>query len=343
MERKMKALWKTEPKAGAELKEADIPKPKENEVLIKVKACGVCGTDKHIYNWDKWSESRIKPPMIFGHEFSGEVIEKGNKTEKVELGDFVSGETHLADFTCFQCRIGNAHICENLKILGVDVNGSFAEYLTLPWQNAIINDKKISHETSSVQEPFGNAVHTVFAQETKGKTVSVFGCGPIGLYAVMILKKIGAERIFAVDVNDFRLNIAEKLGAEVIDAKKEKSDEVILKETCRGADVFLEMSGHPDSLKKGFNALRGGGEAAILGVFPDEVKLDVNNGITFKSAVVRGINGRRMFETWDKVKELQKQGIDLSKIITHKFKLEEFEKGFDLINTGNCGKIVLIP
>ena len=190
----------------------------------------------------------------------------------------------------------------------------------------------------------GNAVHTVFAQEVEGKTVSVFGCGPIGLCAVMICKMIGAKQVFAIDVNEYRLDMAEKLGADVIiDAKKDDPKKIILNETKRGTDVFLEISGHPNSLKTGFESLRAGGEAAILGVFPEDVKLDINNYIVFKSAVIRGINGRKMFQTWDKVAELQKQGFDLSKIITHKFKLEEFEKAFELINSGNCGKIILIP
>lgn len=340
----MKALWKAKEGKGAELKETEIPKIKPNEVLIKIKACSICGTDLHIFEWDKWAESRIKTPMIFGHEFAGEVIKKGSLVERTEIGDHVSGETHLADFNCFQCSIGNAHICENLKILGVDTNGSFAEYIALPEKNAIINDKKFPHEIATAQEPLGNAVHTVFAQDVSAKKVSVFGCGPIGLSAIMLCKKLGATEIIAVDVNDYRLKMAEKLGATMtINALKEDPAKKILEKTKRGTDVFLEISGHENSLRKGFEALRPGGEAAILGVFPDEVKLDVNNAIVFKYATVRGINGRKLFDSWIKAKELQRNGFDLSKIITHKFKLEEFEKAFELMKTGNCGKIVLIP
>lgn len=340
----MKALFKSEPKKGAELKETDIPQIGPKDVLVKIKACSICGTDVHIFEWDHWAETRIKTPMIFGHEFSGEVIEKGELVESIEIGDHVSGETHLADFTCFQCRIGNAHICENLKILGVDTNGSFAEYIAIPEKNAIKNDKKIPHEIATAQEPLGNAVHTVFSQEIKDKTVSVFGCGPIGLCAIMLCKMIGAKKIFAVDVNPFRLEMAEKLGAtKIINAKKENPVEVLLKETTRGVDVFLEISGHEASLKAGFESLRGGGNVAILGVFPNDVSIDINNSIVFKSANIKGINGRKLFESWEKVAEVQKKGFDLSKIITHKFKLEEFEKAFELIKTGKCGKIVLIP
>ncbi len=344
MKGKMKALWKTKTGKGAELKEADIPQIKDDEVLIKVKACSICGTDLHIFEWDAWAESRIKTPMIFGHEFSGEVIEKGSQVKEIKIGDHVSGETHIADFSCFQCKLGNYHICENLKILGVDTNGSFAEYVAIPWRNAIKNDKSISHEVTTAQEPLGNAVHTVFAQPIKGKKVSIFGCGPIGLSAIMLCKMIGATEIFAVDVNPFRLEKAKELGAtRVINAKEENPAEVILKETKRGVDVFLEMSGHESSLKAGFESLRGEGDVALLGVFPGEVKLDVNNAIVFKYATIRGINGRKMFESWDKVKEVQKNGFDLKKIISHKFKLEEFEKAFELLKNGEATKIVLIP
>ncbi len=341
----MKALWKTSAKRGAELKEAPIPKLSPRDVLVKVKACSICGTDLHIYEWDNWAASRIKPPMIFGHEFAGEVVETGSLVTKVNVGDHVSGETHIADFNCFQCRIANAHICENLKILGVDTNGSYAEYIAIPENNAIQNDKSIPHDVATAQEPLGNAVHTVFAQEIAGKKVSIFGCGPIGLCAVMLAKAAGATEIYAVDANDYRLQMAKKMGAtRTMNALKENPAKTILKETTRGVDVFLEISGHEAALKAGFESMRPGGDAAILGVFPKDVTLDINNYLVFKQATVRGINGRRLFDTWYKVAAFQKAGaVDLRKIITHKFKLEEYEKAFELIKSGNCGKIVLIP
>ena len=341
----MKALWKTSAKPGAELLDADIPKLKPMEVLVKIKASSICGTDVHIYEWDNWAKSRIKPPMIFGHEFAGEIVEIGSLVTKRKVGDHVSGETHIADYNCFQCRIGNAHICENLKILGVDTNGSYAGYIALPENNAIPNDNSLPHEVATAQEPLGNAVHTVFSQPVAGNKVSIFGCGPIGLCAIMLCKAAGATEIYAVDANDYRLNMAKKLGATLtINAKTEDPAKRINKETERGVDVFLEMSGNSNALKSGFESLRSGGEAAILGVFPNNVELDINNYIVFKSATVRGINGRKLFDTWYKVDSFQKSGaVDLRKIITHKFKLEEYEKAFELMKTGNCGKIVLIP
>lgn len=345
MDGKMKALMKTSPKPGAELKEAPIPKLGPRDVLVKVKACSICGTDQHIYGWDKWAQSRIKTPMIFGHEFAGEIVEIGTLVTKAQVGDHVSGETHLADFNCFQCRIANAHICENLKILGVDTNGSYAEYISLPENNAIHNDKSIPHDVATAQEPLGNAVHTAFAQEIPGRKVSIFGCGPIGLCAVMLCKAAGAAEIYAVDANDYRLSMAKKLGATMtINGRSEDAAKIIKKETTRGVDVFLEMSGHEAALRAGFESLRGGGDAAILGVFPDEVKIDINNYVVFKQATVRGINGRQLFDTWYKVAAFQKSGaVDLRRIITHKFKLEEYEKAFELMKSGNCGKIVMIP
>ncbi|MFH1442526.1 MAG: L-threonine 3-dehydrogenase [Candidatus Micrarchaeota archaeon] len=345
MEGKMKALWKTAAKPGAELKEAPIPKIGPKDVLVKVKACSICGTDLHIYGWDQWAQSRIKPPMIFGHEFAGEIVEIGSLVERVKVGDHVSGETHIADWTCFQCSIGNAHICEKMKILGVDTNGSYAEFVAIPAANAIVNNKDIPHDIETAQEPLGNAVHTVFAQPVSGKKVSVFGCGPIGLCAIMLAKASGATEIYAVDANDYRLQMAKKLGATLtINAKNEDAGAVIKKETGRGVDVFIEMSGHEGALKSGFESLRPGGEAAILGVFPGSVSLDINNAVVFKQATVRGINGRKLYDTWHMVAAMQESGaVDLRKIITHKFKLEEYEKAFELMKSGQCGKVVMIP
>ena len=345
MDGNMMALWKTSPKPGAELKEAVVPKIGPKEVLVKVKACSICGTDMHIYGWDAWAQSRIKTPVIFGHEFAGEIVEVGKLVESAKIGDHVSGETHIACWNCYQCRIGNAHICETMKILGVDTNGSYASFVALPEKNAIQNDKSIPHEVATAQEPLGNAVHTVFAQEIAGRSVSIFGCGPIGLAAVMLAKAAGATEIYAVDANDYRLKMAKSLGATLaINAKTEDAAKRIKKETGRGVDVFLEMSGNEGALKSGFDSLRAGGDAAILGVFPKDVSLDINNAIVFKSATVRGINGRKLFDTWYKVAAFQKSGaVDLRKIITHKFKLGEYEKAFELMKTGNCGKIVLTP
>ncbi len=345
MQGNMRAICKTKAGLGAELRELPIPKLGPRDVLVKVKACSICGTDLHIYGWDEWAKARIKIPMVFGHEFCGDIVEVGNLVSKVQAGDFVTGETHIADYNCWQCRIANAHICENLKILGVDTQGSYAEYVAIPENNAIVNDKNMPPELASVQEPLGNAVHSVFSQEIAANQVSIFGCGPIGLCAIQLCKAAGATKVYAVDTNPYRLEMAKKNGADiVINAKTENAAQHILKETKRGVDVFLEMSGNEKALQQGFESLRPGGSAAILGVFGQPVTLDITNAIVFKQATVRGINGRKLFDTWHKVKDLlASKKVDLRKIVTHQFKLEEYEKAFELMKSGNCGKVVLFP
>ena len=345
MQGTMKAIQKPGPAPGAKLVTVPVPKLGPRDVLVKIKACSICGTDLHIWNWDAWAQGRIKPPLVFGHEFCGEIVEVGSLVGKVVVGDFVSGETHIADYNCWQCREANAHICENLKILGVDTQGSYAEYVAIPENNAIVNDKSLPIEWATAQEPLGNAVHTVFAQPVSGKTVSIFGCGPIGLCAIQLCKAAGATRVFAVDASDYRVEMARRMGADVvINARKEDAAQRILQETGRGVDVFLEISGHADALRAGFKSMRPAGEAAILGVFGEPVELDVSNAIVFKQATVRGINGRRLFTTWHQVAALLKaKKVDLGKIITHKFKIEEYEKAFELMKSGNCGKVVMYP
>lgn len=345
MKGKMKALMKTRAAPGAELLEKEVPELAPRDVLVKVRACSICGTDVHIYEWDEWAQNRIKPPMVFGHEFCGDIVEVGSLVTKVNVGDFVSGETHLADYNCFQCRIANAHICENLKILGIDTDGSYADYVVIPENSAIVNDKSLPLEVASAQEPLGNAVHTVFAQEIAGRTVSVFGCGPIGLCAIALCKVAGATRVYAIDINDYRLNLARKMEADVVlNASRDDVVGTIMRETKRGVDVFLEVSGAEKAIRDGFKSLRPGGDAAMLGIPSREVPLDFANAIVFKQATVRGINGRRLFDTWYKVGAFLKSGaIDLRKIITHKFALKDYEKAFELMKSGNSGKIVLFP
>lgn len=341
----MKALMKKKPAPGAEWTQTDIPKLGARDVLVKIKATSICGTDLHIYHWDDWAKSRVKTPRIFGHEFCGDIVEVGELVSKVNVGDYVSGETHLADYNCFQCRIANAHICEHLKILGIDRNGSYAEYISLPENSCIQNDRRLPPKLATVQEPLGNAVHAVFAQPIAGNQVSIFGCGPIGLCAIQLCKVAGATNIFAVDQNEYRLKMAKSFGADyVINATTENAAKRILKETKRGVDVFLEMSGNEKALQQGFKSMRPGGNAAILGVFGKSVSLDVTNAVVFKQATVRGITGRRLFETWHKVKAFLRSGkVDLNQLVTHEFKLEEYGKAFALMTSGNCGKIVLYP
>jgi threonine 3-dehydrogenase len=345
----MTAVWKTRGEQGFEIKDAEVPVPKDDEVLIKVKATSICGTDLHIYKWDEWAQKRIGKniPYIFGHEVAGEIVEMGKSTKGLSIGEHVSAETHISCGYCFQCKTGNEHICENVKILGVDTNGTFAEYLTLPYRNAWVNDKKIPHWVATAQEPLGNAVHTVFDGEIAGKTVIIIGMGPIGVCAVGLCKAAGAEKVIAVGHQDNRLKFAEEFGADLlINSKTEGIDvrkEIMDATDGRGADVFLEMAGTPSSFNDGMATLRPGGRASILGVFSKPFEVDMT-GIVFKGARVTGINGRRMFDTWYKSKAFLSSGkIKLEKLVTHRFKLEEIGKGFDVLIKREGMKVVLEP
>lgn len=341
----MKAIVKTAAAPGAELVRVPLPQVPRHHVLIKVLATAICGTDLHIYNWDPWAQGRVKVPRLFGHEFCGEVVDLGADVTHVQPGDFVSGETHVTCGRCYYCRSGLGHICQEVQILGVDRDGCFAEYVVLPEQNVWKMERSVPVEIAAIQDPLGNAVHTAFAQELTGNSVEVIGCGPIGLCAVSIARKAGASKIYAADVNPFRLELARKLGADVtIDSRTQRTDQVILEETAGfGVDVLLEMSGHAEAIRQGFRALRKGGEAALLGIPSQPMELDLADAIVFKGATVRGINGRKMFQTWYKAMDLLAAGLDISPIITARFKLDEFAEAFDLARSGNAGKIILYP
>jgi threonine 3-dehydrogenase len=345
---KMLSVWKSSPKEGLEVKETNVPKIKDDEVLVKVKATSICGTDIHIYKWDQWAQNRIGKniPYIFGHEISGEIAELGKNVRGLNIGDHVSAETHISCGYCFQCRTGNEHICENVKILGVDTNGTFAQYLALPYRNAWVNDKKIPHWVATAQEPLGNAVHTVFDGDIAGKTVTIFGMGPIGVCAVGLCKLAGAEKVIALDHHESRLKFAKDFGADVlinngeagVDVKKEIMDAT----NGKGADVFLEMAGSAQAMKDGLATLRAGGRASILGVFSKPFEIDVTNDIVFKGIRMSGINGRKMFDTWYKTKALLPK-IKLERLVTHRLKLSEIEKGFQILMKREGMKVVLEP
>lgn len=347
MEKKMmKAIVKEERAQGAVLREVPVPEIGDQEVLIKVKATSICGTDLHIYTWDEWSQSRVKPPYVFGHEFAGVVVEKGKLVKNVEVGDHVSAETHIVCGHCPQCLTGQAHICANTEIIGVDRDGCFAEYVALPAENMWKNDPSLPFDVASVQEPFGNAVHTVLAGDVAGKTVAVIGCGPIGIMAVGVAKAAGASQVIAFDLNDYRLELAKEMGATtIVNSKKEDPLEVASRLTDgNGIDVICEMSGHPIAMDQGFKMVTNGGRVSILSLPVRPVEIDVTNDIVFKGITVQGITGRKMYETWQQVSGLLSSGqVDVKPMITHHFPLEEFEKGFDLMKAGKCGKVVLHP
>lgn len=349
---KMQALSKSSPAPGAQLIDADIPTPGAGELLVKTKAVSICGTDVHIYNWDEWAQSRIKTPMIFGHEFAGEVMEIGPNTDThVKIGDMVSGETHIYCGKCYLCKMGNRHICATVKLRGVDVTGCFAEYLTMAANTAWVNPKNLPVEAASAQEPMGNAVHTIFeGGDVKGETVAIFGCGSIGLCAAAICRAAGAKHVFAVDISDYRLSLAKSMNGTAdittINAKREDPVNVIMQGTDgHGVDTFIDMSGAAPVYSQGLAALRPGGKACLLGLPKEKmVHIDITNDIVFKQARVFGINGRKIWGTWETAAKLLSEGkVDLGKLVTHKFPMSQFEKAFETIKSGNSGKIVMYP
>jgi threonine 3-dehydrogenase len=344
----MRALFK-ESQPGATLIDAPVPTPGVGEILVKVMATSVCGTDMHIYNWDAWARSRFKSPMIFGHEMTGEVVEVGAGVDPslVKPGDHVSAETHLACGHCYQCRTGRKHICANLRILGVDAPGIFAEYAVIPAENAWVNDPEMPWEIASLQEPFGNAVQTVLAGPgVSSRTVLVTGCGPIGLMAVQVARASGATTIIATDVNEKRLALARSMGADVTVNPRDADVVKVVRDATRGngVDALLEFSGNQTAIRQGFAALTYGGHASMLGIPAGAIEFDLANDIVFKAATVIGISGRKMFETWYQVRELVTSGkVDLRSVISHRVPLSHFEEVFDAVNRGEAIKPVLLP
>lgn len=342
----MKAVFKARPAPGLTVGSAPVPVPGPNEVLLKVLATTICGTDVHIYKWDPWSQAHIKPPLIIGHEMSGEVVELGAGVKSAKPGDYVSVETHFVDWTCPICKLGAPHLCWNLKTLGIDVNGCYAEYVVVPAVNVWKNSKKIPPEIASLQEPMGNAVYSVLAEPVAGKTVSVFGAGPIGLMSAAVARAEGATKVFVVEPHPFRLALAPKMGATIsINPALEDPVKRILEETNGiGADVFLEMSGAQKAYEQGFASLRNGGRASLLGLPGGATTLNMSDAVIMKGATVYGIHGRLMFKTWEQVSDLLNSGkVDLSPILTRTMKLDEVESAMELLARQEASKIALIP
>ncbi len=345
MEGTMKVVIKEESKEGAVIATKQIPKLGPNDILVKVMATSICGTDYHIYSWDAWSQKRIKTPRVMGHEFAGEVVELGQNVTRVKLGDIVSAETHVVCGKCELCVTGKAHICKDTKILGVDTDGSFGEYIAIPEENAWINDPSIPPEYLCVQEPLGNAVHTVLSGEIIGKSIAVVGCGPIGIMAVAVAKAVSASKVIAIEVNEYRLALAKKLGADVvINPMKEDVVKRVLEETeGMGVDVVAEMSGNAIAIRQALEYIKLGGRMSMLGIPTKDVEIDIAS-LVFKGIQIHGITGRRMYDTWYQVKGLLASGnLNIDTIITHKLPLEEYEKGMELMKSGDCGKVVLFP
>jgi threonine 3-dehydrogenase len=311
-----------------------------------VKRAGVCGTDLHIVGWDRWSQGRIKPPVTLGHEFVGEVVEVGAGVSEFATGDRVACESHIVCHHCVACRTGNAHVCENTRILGVDVNGGFAEYVAVPAVNAWHVPANIPIEVAAVMEPLGNAVHTAFSGAISGCNLAVTGCGPIGLFAIGVAKAAGAARVLASDVSPYRLELARKMHADlVLDATRGDFVERAMEQTGGvGLDGVLEMSGNPAAVRDGLAALRSGGRLSLLGLPKEPFELDWNRLVIFKGVTVHGIIGRRMYETWYQMHNLLSSGrLDVRPSITHVMPMSEFDRAIGLLEAGQAGKVVLVP
>lgn len=348
MSEKMLAAMKTEPTRGAVITEVDIPQPKDDQVLIKILAASICGTDKHIYEWDAWAQSRIKPPIIFGHECAGEVVELGPNVKNLKVGDYVSVETHIPCLHCFQCRTGNMHLCRNLTILGVDINGIFAEYTVVPEMVCWKNDKSMPVEIASVQEPFGNSVYTVMESNVGAKRIAIIGDGPTAAFACAVAKAVGAVQIYNLGMLQYNLGICKKMGADVsVNVTSEQNFiERIVDETNGGVDVILDMAGNKNAVASGFAILRRTGTYTAFGIAPAPFEFDFANNIIFKGARIIGINGRKMFDTWYQIKNLLDYNkVDITPAISHKFPFKDFEKAMHTAVSPEIDamKVVLTP
>lgn len=340
----MKAIVKSEPEPGATLCEVREPKTvKSDQILVKVLATSICGTDFHIYSWDAWSAQRVKPPRIMGHEFAGEVIAVGPEAAHLQVGDYVSGESHWVCGLCYQCRNGQKHVCANTRILGVEVDGCFAEYVVVPEGSAWKNDRRLPPEIACIQDPLGNAIHATLAGEIAGRTVAVLGCGPIGIFAVAVAQACGAAAVYATDTRPYRLQLAARLGANAVFDVTQGDAETFFAEKTRGegVDVALEMSGAPSAIRQAMRIARRGGRVSLMGIPAQKVELDMAEDMIFKGLDVKCIVGRRLYETWNTMKALLDSGkLDVAPAITHQLAFEEYDHGMQLMRDGLCGKVV---
>jgi len=340
------AVVKPKAAPGAEIREVKVPAFGPLDVLVKVKVASICGTDLHIYQWDRWAQKRIHPPLVPGHEFCGNVVALGDEVTSVKEGDFVSAEMHVACGKCLQCRTGDAHICQNVKIIGVDSDGAFAEYVVIPETNIWKLDPAIPQEYASILDPLGNAVHAVLAGEIAAKTVGITGCGPIGLFSIAVARAVGASQVFAIEVNEHRRRIAKEMHADfVLDPSTEDVRSIVMEKTDGlGIDVVLEMAGHPSAIRTAFDIVRRGGRISLLGLTSKPISLNFSEDIIFKGITVQGINGRRMYQTWYQMTALLKNGkLDLHPAITDRMAMSDFSKGMDRLKTGEASKILLYP
>ena len=337
----MKALTKKKSEPGLWLEDVPVPKVGENDVLIKIQKAAICGTDIHIFNWDKWSQKTIKTPLVIGHEFVGIVEKIGSNVHDVELGELVSGEGHIVCGRCRNCLAGRRHLCTEPKCIGVNRDGAFAEYLSIPVSNIWHCDTSIPKDVLACFDPFGNAVHTTLSYDLIGEDVLITGAGPIGCMAVAVAKYAGARYVVITDVNPYRLELAKEMGPTLtLDVRSQSIEDAVKKLKMKeGFDVGLEMSGNPQAFKDMLANMCHGGKIALLGIMP-ETAIDWDY-VVFNGLTIKGIYGREMFETWYKATMLIQGGVDLMPLITHRFHFTEYQKGFEVMRTGESGKVIL--
>ncbi|MFI4852979.1 MAG: L-threonine 3-dehydrogenase [Gimesia chilikensis] len=338
----MKALVKKESKPGLWLEEVPKPTIGINDVLIKVDRTGICGTDVHIYKWDDWAQKTIPVPMVVGHEFVGEIVEVGSNVADYVPGEIVSGEGHVVCGRCRNCFAGRRHLCAHTRGVGVNRPGAFAEYISLPMTNIWHHDDSIDRDVASIFDPFGNAVHTALSFDVLGEDVLITGAGPIGVMAAAVVKHAGARHVVVTDVNPYRLELAKKMGATLALDVRDNTIANAQKELgmTEGFDVGLEMSGNPVAFRDMLNNMCHGGKIAMLGIPEKEIAIDWNI-VVFNMLTLKGIYGREMYETWYKMTVMLQSGLDISPIITHRFHASEFEKGFEVMLSGQSGKVIL--
>jgi len=322
--------------------EVNKPSYGVNEVLIKVHKTAICGTDIHIYLWDEWAEATIPTPMTIGHEFYGEIAELGSEVKGLKVGDRVSGEGHITCATCRNCRAGKRHLCRHTLGVGVNRPGAFAEYLVLPYENVVVLPEHISPDVAAILDPFGNATHTALSYDLVGEDVLITGAGPIGIMASAIAKHAGARFVVITDINDYRLDLARKMGAtKAINVQRESLKDTMQKLGMKeGFDVGLEMCGNSTALNTLFEVMNHGGKISLLGIPPKETAIDWNL-VIFKGLTIKGIYGRKMYETWYKMISMLQSGLSLEPVITHHFKVKDYLKGFELMASGKSGKVIL--
>lgn len=342
MKKLMRALVKRHRKQGLWMEEVPLPEMGDNDVLIRVKKTAICGTDLHIYNWDHWAQKTVPVPMVTGHEFMGVIEALGSHVTGYKIGDRVSGEGHLTCGHCRNCRAGLRHLCRNTVGVGVNRQGCFAEYLVIPASNVFKIADSISDEVASIFDPYGNAVHTTLSFDLVGEDVLIAGAGPIGIMAAAIARHVGARHVVVTDINDYRLSLAKDLGAtRTVNVAQENLNDVMRElGMVEGFDVGLEMSGNAKAFRSMLDTMNHGGRIALLGIFPEEVSIDWSS-VVFKGLYIKGIYGREMFETWYKMSSMLQSGLDISKVITHRFPAESFEEGFRILNDGKSGKVIL--